>query len=296
MERKEAPVWFIIASLSALTFGFSGFFMKVSSARQGSLPHLLWGLYCTGTLGFLFWMIYTHDFAFTLPFLIGGLIIGLGSAAGNWFFMKALDHGPASLTAPLLNINIILIIGMSMLLYDEQLSVIEGIGVILLIIAISLIPIDPDEKLAIRDRRWYLLLFFATLLFTFRNGGLKVTEELGLSGTIILFYGYLASLIWFSVELLIRSRMKVHAASFGNKAQVRTGLTWGLIAGIFSWIGMQLYAIALELGPASIVAPLFATNSLVIALLSILIFRERLSKLQILALCCLMIGIVLLRI
>jgi uncharacterized membrane protein len=67
-------------------------------------------------------------------------------------------------------------------------------------------------------------------------------------------------------------------------------------AGFFSFAGMQLYAIALDLGPASIIAPIFSTNSLVVALLSILVFRERLSLMQSVSLILLFAGLVLIRI
>jgi uncharacterized membrane protein len=75
-----------------------------------------------------------------------------------------------------------------------------------------------------------------------------------------------------------------------------TGMIWGLGAGFFSFAGMQLYAIALDHGPASIIAPIFSTNSLVVALLSILVFRERLSLIQSVSLILLFAGLILIRI
>jgi len=229
--------------------------------------------------------------------LIAGFVIGLGSAAGNLLFMKALDHGPASLTSPLVNINILLIIVFSMIVYGERLSGTESVGVILLILAVSLIPFDPDEELKIKSVRWYVLVLTATLLFTLRNGGLKVTEEMALSGTLVLFYGYLLGLVWFSAEwwLHVWNGAQEKAPVDNRKAMI-TGLLWGSLAGIFSFVGMQLYAVALIDGPASIVAPLFATNSLVVALLSILFYRERLSRLQTLSLILLIAGLILVRI
>ena len=165
---------------------------------------------------------------------------------------------------------------------------------ILLILAVSLIPFDPDEELKIKNARWYFLVLAATLLFTLRNGGLKVTEEMALSGTLVLFYGYLLGLVWFLAEDLLR-RIRGTLAERPHGAAL-TGLWWGSLAGIFSFVGMQLYAVALIDGPASIVAPLFATNSLVVAVFSILFYRERLSRIQTLSLILLFAGLVLVRI
>lgn len=286
-------MWFLWAILSAVTFGMSGFLMKVSSARRGSTLHTLLGLYLTGTLGFFWWALQTETLRADLPLLLAGFVIGLGSAAGNLLFMKALDQGPASLTSPLVNTNILVIILFSMLVYGERLSGTETAGVILLILAVSLIPFDPDEELKIKNIRWYFLVFAATLLFTLRNGGLKVTEEMALSGTLVLFYGYLLGLIWFLAEDLLR---RISGTLAENRKSMITGLWWGSLAGIFSFVGMQLYAVALIDGPASIVAPLFATNSLVVAVFSILFYRERLSRLQTLSLILLFAGLVLVRI
>ncbi len=144
-------MWFLWGILSAVTFGLSGFLMKVSSARRGSTLYTLLGLYLTGTLGFFGWALQTETLRADLPLLIAGIVIGLGSAAGNLLFMKALDQGPASLTSPLVNTNILLIILFSVIVYGERLSGTEIAGVILLILAVSLIPFDPDEELKIKN-------------------------------------------------------------------------------------------------------------------------------------------------
>lgn len=282
-------MWFILALLSSISFGLAGFMMKVSSAKKGSTDHLLWGLYLSGTLGFLWWMFQTNVVTFSWPIWIAGIVIGFGSAIGNLLFMKALDYGPASLTSPLVNSNIVLTILLSILLYGERLNLSEAVGVTLLIGAVVLLPIDPNEDLRIRNLRWYVLVLTATLLFFLRNGGLKITEEMKLPNATILFISYLFGLVWFSVALL---RKKAPQAT---QSQMKTGLSWGLASGIFSFGGMQIYAIALEDGPASIVAPIFATNSLIVALLSILIYRERLSLVQTISLGLLFIGLVAIR-
>ncbi|SEN71067.1 EamA family transporter [Lihuaxuella thermophila] len=281
-------MWFILALFSSLTFGLAGFMMKISSAERGSTDHLLWSLYFSGTLGFLWWMFHTDAAVLNIPIMIAGIMIGFGSAVGNLLFMKALEYGPASLTSPLVNSNIVLTIGLSMWLYGERLSLTEAAGVLLLVVAVSLLPIDPNESLRIKDIRWYVLVLSATLLFFFRNGGLKVTEEMHLPNATILFISYLFGLLWFTVEIF--RKKETH-----HPREIRIGTLWGLGAGLFSFAGMQIYAIALEDGPGSIVAPIFATNSLVVAILSILIYRERLSLMQIICLILLFTGLISIR-
>lgn len=282
-------MWFILALISFLTFGLSGFFMKVSSYHRGSNEHLLWGLYLTGSLFFFIWMLITGNTYLSTEIFIAGIIVGFGSAIGNLLFMKALMLGPANLTSPLVNINILLTVTMSIIIFDEQIQWLEVIGITMLILAVSLIPIDPNESLRINNPRWYSFVLLATFLFFLRNGGLKITEELGLNNTSILFISYLFGLIWFTLDM-----MKKKSFSFSLQAD-KVGLRWGLLAGIFSFAGMQFYALALEQGPASIIAPLFAANSLVVAILSIWLYKERLSLVQTVSLLLLFLGIIFVR-
>lgn len=274
LEGMKQYMWLLTAFLSALTFGLAGFMMKVSSMKQGSMLYLLWGLYFSGTLGFMWWMYYTDTVMLRLPILISGIVIGIGSAFGNLLFMKALEQGPASLTSPIVNSNIVFTLLMSILFFNETLSLPEVIGVTLLILAVMMLPIDPNESLRIQNKKWYGLVTVATVLFFLRNGGLKITEEMDLPNSPVLFFSYLLGLLWFSIEIFRKGE-----TSFSSQ-ETKVGLAWGIGSGFFSFAGLQLYAHSLAEGPASIVAPVFSINSLVVAILSILIYRERLSLFQ----------------
>ncbi|SDZ29322.1 EamA family transporter [Thermoactinomyces sp. DSM 45892] len=282
-------MWILLSIFCSLAFGLAGFMMKVSSAKEGSHTTLLFGLYVTGTLGFLGYLFVTGEWDTSPIVWIAGLIIGFGSIAGNILFMKALDQGPASLTSPIINSNILFIVIMSVLFYNETLSLTESIGVSLLVLAIFIIPIDPNETLRIRNKTWYLYVFVAMVLFFLRTGGLKITEELDRSNSMILFISYLMGVIWFAIDSFYKR------GNLGSARSIKVGWIWGLSSGIFSFAGMQAYTLALQDGPASIVSPIFATNSLVVALLSILVYKERLSPFQKLALVLLAVGLVIIR-
>lgn len=281
-------MWLLFAILSSFAFGLAGFFMKVSSAQRGSNHTLLHGLYISGTFGFLCYLMIRNEWDFSPIVWIAGLIIGIGSVVGNIYFMEAIALGPASLTSPLINSNIVFTVFMSIFIYNEHLSTTELLGVILLVSAVFLLPVDPNEKLRIRNKRWYLVVVLSMLLFFLRNGGLKITEEMNRSNSMILFISYLFGVIWFSF-------VKQNGTKLNSNSN-KIGWIWGLLSGVFSFAGMQLYAVALKSGPASIVSPIFATNSLIVAVLSIIIYKERLSKLQWISLLLLVVGLVTIRI
>lgn len=294
-------MWFIAAVGSALLFGLTGFFMKISQMRQGSTPHLLLGLYLTGTLGFAvnsLWegSLYLDDWRVWSA----GVIIGVGSGWGNVVFMKALNNGPASLTAPLMNLNILLVILMSVTIYGEVIHNTEAGGIILLIASAVLVSIKLKEPLTIKEKKWFALVALGGLLFFFRNGGLKVTAELALANTPILFISYLLSAVWFAVAAASHTKKQQRSVHQSQKAirdssPSRIGLLWGLITGCFSYGGLQLYSVALQMGPGSIVAPIFSTYGLVVVVGSVLVYKERLSLLQTIALLLLFAGLILVK-
>ncbi|MDI4644365.1 EamA family transporter [Cohnella hashimotonis] len=317
--------WFAIAVLSALAFGLAGFFMKASQMRGGALSSLLIGLYAYGTAGFWIQALLTRSWQpFDWRIWTAGAIIGLGSAWGNLLFMRALARGPASLVSPLTNANIVIVMAAGIVWFGETPHATGLVGACWLLVGIALLSLrgslrggdhgttisraSPAQRAA-RLGSWYPLALAAMGLFVLRNGGLKVTDRIGLDSANVLWAGYLLSLLWF-LAAAGRSKHAGHQNGGGGRtseaqpsADVKTrssaariGFGWGLAAGAFSYGGLQLYAVALARGPAHLVAPIFAANSLVVVVLSLAVYRERLSFPQYAALICLLGGLVLIRI
>ncbi|WP_308638576.1 EamA family transporter [Paenibacillus silvisoli] len=305
-------MWFAAAVGSAVLFGLAGWWMKVSQMQSGSSAFLLLGLYISGTFGFGIHAAVQQTLLSSLAdprVWLAGLLIGAGSALGNDLFMRALDWGPASLTSPLTNMNILLVIALGTFVYGEALSRNELGGVILLLLAIVLVSMRGKTEETRIKPRWYFYVGVSIALFAIRNGGLKVTGDLGLKSAPIMFVAYGLSVLWFAaVAQRERNRLTSlgglqAAAASGTAAVMRRslrspsiGIKWGLVAGIFSYGGLQLYAIALETGRANIAGPIFAANSLVVAAGAILLYRERLNVYQSIAFVLTIAGLILIRI
>lgn len=291
-------MWLWMAISSALLFGLTGLWMKVSQMKQGSVHALLLGLYLTGTLGFAIHASAQGTLDAALldwRYWMAGAVVGAGSAWGNALFMKALDYGPASLTSPLTNINIILVVIMGTWVYDEPLTWAGAVGITLLLLAAALISIRRKEAMSAPRKQWFIYVAIAIILFAFRNGGLKVTEELGMASASVLCIAYLLSIVWFFPPAWREWSAWRRQPAAAALTRLRTGLLWGLLSGLFSYGGLQLYAISLETGQANLAAPIFATNSLVVALGAIVLYRERLTLLQAIALVCMMSGLIIIR-
>ena len=79
-------MWFILALLSAVVFGFSSFFMKVNSFWRLPLMPFLTGLYTSGSVGFLGYTLMEDSFHLSLAVLFGGIMVGAGSTFGNLLY------------------------------------------------------------------------------------------------------------------------------------------------------------------------------------------------------------------
>ncbi|WP_219835928.1 EamA family transporter [Paenibacillus sp. R14(2021)] len=300
-------MWFAAAVGSAILFGLAGWWMKVSQMQGGSSAYLLLGLYISGTIGFGIHSTAEHTLTAALGDVrvwAAGLIIGAGSALGNALFMKALDCGPASLTSPLTNMNILLVVGLGTFVYHEPMSPAELIGVLLLLIAVVFVSIKGKENQTAIRPKWFFYVGMSVLLFAIRNGGLKVTDDLGLSGAPVLFIAYGLSIVWFAFAAAKENKNIYSLGGIQRSANLIVrrasnaagiGLRWGLLAGLFSYGGLQLYAVALQTGQANIAGPIFAANSLVVAAGAIVLYRERLSRLQWCAFVLTLAGLILIR-
>jgi uncharacterized membrane protein len=207
-------MWFALAVLSAVVFGLAGLFMKVNQMRGGSVDHLLFGLYASGAAGFAANALAegVPDWTDARIWLWGAAIGVLGSAWSNLVFMRALDCGPASMTSPLVNLNVALVALYATIVLREPLSAWEAAGIALLLAAVALLSVRRGEPLSVREKRWFALVALAIVLFAIRNGGLKITAESGLPNTAVLFVGYVLSMLWFAA----RARQSRKSASGGG--------------------------------------------------------------------------------
>lgn len=286
----ESYGWFFATIAGAFVFGTGGFFMRLAALKAPRSNIItLFGLYIAGTLCFVLLAAIQGTITFAPQVVIGGIIIGLGSVIGNYLWMAAFDKGPTSLSSAVINTNTILVIIMSVVIFGEQLRLQEIAGIILILVSLSFITYDPNETLRVKNNIWYVLMGAAIIMFFMRNGGLKITDEMGFNNTIVLAYGYAVGILWFAVGL----RRNPTIWQVGSP---RPALKYGMFAGVCSFGGMQLYSYALAHGPASIVAPIFSMNGLVFAALTIILLGERLSHYQAIAMFGCVIGLILIRI
>jgi uncharacterized membrane protein len=281
-------MWFVLALLSSLSNGLCAFSIKINAMKKGTSEGLFWGFYLCGSISSLTFVLLTNNLQLSWEVIAAGLIIGFPTAIGNLLYSKAVQTGPAGLTAMIAHSNVVLIVLMSYFFYEEKITWLQLVGISLLMIAIPLLQIDPNQKLRIHHRIWYVFIGITFFLFFVKYGGFKVTEEMHLNNPTILLITFLVGFSWFSLHLIIKRK---DYPTGSNK-----GILWGLVAGILAFFANQAYITALSSGPASIISPIVSTNGVIVAILSYLVYKERLSIFQFISFCLLLIGIIFLQI
>jgi uncharacterized membrane protein len=282
--------WFLATVIGAVVFGTGGFIIKLGSnshPKAGTV--VLLGLYSVGSICFAIAITLQQGWIWDPLLVIAGMFIGLGSVFGNFLWVRAFDYGPASLTGPVINTYNVLVIFIAIGLYGETLGLKEIIGIAIILIALGLLNYDPNEQLRIKNKVWFGLVGLAIFSFFMRSGGLKIAEENGINNTLLLAFGYPVGIVWFGSTLVRAGRSFPYSV-------MKKPLALGMLAGLFSFGGLQLFTYALERGPASIISPIFAMNGMIFALLTIITLKERISQYQTMALIGCVAGLVLIRI
>lgn len=269
---------------AALIFALSAMCFKWSAHGDGEENHFLLGMYLTGSSLFFISSFYGGSgseagvaldhfslSAISPMMIMGGLAIGFGSAVGNYLFVKSLKLGPASLTSALAKANMLPIIAMSYFFYGEEIGLAKIIGIVFVAGALISVSMSKKADRHSTHRAWILFVLASIIFFAVRNGGLKVTNEMGFSGEIILWIAYAACAVAF-LFLTVLNHKKV---KFDRRA-----LMIGMTGGCFSFSGLYLYMTALKNGPASVVVTIFSLDMVFILIMVHYLFHERLNRIQ----------------
>jgi drug/metabolite transporter (DMT)-like permease len=268
-------LYIINAVIGAFMFGIGGILFKWNAHNHGDDNYFFLTLYGVGsTLFFIEGFDTLGEFG-GIEYLIMAAIVALGSAGGNCTFSIGMRYGPAGLTSAFAKANIIIVILISAVYYNERISGREILGILFFFMAMLIVNVKFGRDEKITSGRWFLIMLSCIILLAFRNGGLKVVNEIGLSGVLVVAIAYLYCTGFF-MTMIIKNANKPWTAKV---SKLKT-LSIGAAVGTVSYGGLYFYIEALKGGPGSIVVTIFSLDMFFILLLSFLIFGERLTRKQ----------------
>lgn len=203
----------------------------------------------------------------SLVFLV---LSGLATGASWLCYFYALQRGPIDKVVPIDKSSTVMTILLAALLLGESVTLTKGVGVVLIAVGTFLM-IEKKGGVQKEEGGWMLAAFgsaiFAALTSILGKVGITAVESnLGTA----LRTGVVLVMAWVMVFVQ------------GKQGQMRTvprnELGFICLSGLATGASWLCYYKALQLGPASLVAPIDKLSILVTVLFSYLVFHEKLSK------------------
>jgi drug/metabolite transporter (DMT)-like permease len=178
----------------------------------------------------------------------------------------------------------------SLVYFGDRLSLRQGFGVLLALAVIVLLARSRGRGSAASEghaRRGLLLALLAIA------GGAASTVSSKFAAVQVDSFGFMALSYTMSTLLVVAVKNRMLPQQTGQRT--RPALFIGLAMGITNFFGFYALLRALASGPLAIIAPLVGMYFIMAVLLSFLIYRERVTRQQLLAIALTLLSILLMR-
>jgi drug/metabolite transporter (DMT)-like permease len=217
----------------------------------------------------------------SVPVWIYGVLFGAFSAGFQICYTRALALGNVSITVLVVNLSMIFPIMVSFLVFNESMSVMRIIGIVLTIASFFVVT-DFGERKKLNFK--WLLLAFAAMLF---NCALTITQkvfgksEFTSQNEKFIACGYISAAV-ISLLIYLIIRRKTDLLSIPKKPSI---LLYAAMAGTFLATFQFFYTNAISTIDGTFLFPAYSGGCIVLStVFSLVFFKERLDKKQILGL------------
>ena len=269
--------------LTALSFGLLAFFSRFGTVKGGKPEGICLGIYSSAALVTLIICLAQGDITFSKELLLYGLISGIFGIAAYIFFSHALKIGHYGFSISFVSTSFLIPVIFSIIIWHEKL-VPEGI--LLIVASTFLIAFSEEKKTPVNQKIWGKWLVFSILAFIF-NGLCLISQAYSSSlpkeATFkFLFLNYIVGAL-VSLVLVLK-----------KKEFTFVEMKYSFLAGLSSISGTYFTLYACMLLQKNIVFSVYCTLYMILgALISLLFFKEKLTKAGFWGILCGIAGIIL---
>jgi drug/metabolite transporter (DMT)-like permease len=274
----------VLALVTFFGWGSGDIFGTVSTRRIGSLPTSFL-IYLVGLIVFAFYI----PFAFTpLPLWAIFVSIALGSLLVfcYWSFNEALRIGNASIVGTISGSFVALVVPLSVIFLKEHINLIQLLFIASILVGIILASLNPKT---LRGATLKLDKSILLSLLTMAGWGIYFTfikipiREVGW-----FWPGYIASIVG---TLILAIFITIQRGRLGIK-EWKNGIRPAFSAAILTTGATFSFNAALQIGSATVVAPIAGSYPILFVLLASIFFKDRISASQKVGMIFGLIGIV----
>lgn len=270
-----------------LGWGIYDFLGGIFAKRIGSFKSLFW----SQLAGFISISLLAFAFKISVPLPILAIILSPIAAilysAGYLFFFKGFEQGNVSIVAATMNLWAVFTMLFAFILMGQRLSVLQTLGVLMIISGATLASIDWGEirkqciQLSLGVKEAILGAFFFGL---FWNVSEIISEKVGwLLTTLLVKFEIVLFLFIFSLLL----KREIGLTKIATKTQYTI-----LLMGMIEAGAVALVNYGLTIGDAILITPIASALSIVTILLAIVFLKDKVTKIQGLGMIAAVAGII----
>jgi len=282
--------WYPFAIMALFFMGIQRFLYKVSAERRCNTAQTTLSFMATVALLSSILFVVLKQCVTNIQFLLLiALINGSAFLAGTVAHIEALRYIPASIVYPIIRLNVVVVVIFSIVVFEDDLSAYQAVGIGLAVAAMVILSRRYDDKKRPygRTRLGFIFTFISILCGSIASISSKFAA-IHTNKMAFMALSYLCATLF---SLGIRKKLQGPRTTKGHKDAWIIGSVMGLI----NVAGFYAFLKALSIGPLSIIASITGMHFVIGIILSVLIYKENLTRLRILGISLTIASITLLR-
>jgi uncharacterized membrane protein len=265
--------WFSLSLISLLVYGVKDFLLKVACEEKDAKFMVVF-VYCLVVLalGLPFAVLSGIDFDFPRAIILFAFLTGCLSLLVNYLRLSALAYSPGSAAYPIFSLSTVIIVIASLLFLGEKVSPLQMIGIIVGIFAVQFFAhMAKGEKRKYRNEATGIFLAVLSILpASITPFLIKDAAQSHINPFVFISLCY-----FFSTLFLLPGVVK---ARHLPRKTLKSSVGLGALIGILNFIGFYTFMMALGSGPMAIVAVLSSLSVACLVLLSVFIYKDKLTQ------------------
>jgi len=282
--------WYTFAIMALFFMGTQRFLYKVSAERRcNTALTTLYFMATVSVLSSIAFLVLKQSVTNIQFLLLIALINGSAFLVGTVAHIEALRYIPVSIVYPIIRLNVVLVVIFSIMVFEDDLSPYQAVGIALAVAAMVILSRRPDDKKISYGRTKLSFMFISIAVLC--GAIASISSKFAAMHTNKMAFMALSYLCATSFSLGIRKKLQTGDASGSHK----DALIIGLVMGLINFVGFYAFLKALSMGPLSIIASITGMHFVIAIILSLLIYREKLTPLRILGISLTIASVILLR-
>jgi len=281
--------WYYLSLIALLCFGVQNFLYKVSVEKKCNTAWTTSSFMLTVAIlsSILFFVLKESISNLSLLLLIS-LISAISFSTATITRIESLKYIPTNISFPIIRLGLVIVVIFSMIYFKDNLSVYQILGIILAII--TLIILTKNDKKKTNNKKFGIGIILALIALISQAA---TTIILKFASIMVNKLGYIAISYIFNTFFSFGLRKKLQTKK-ENPKQINA-IILGIIIGIINFIGFFTIIKAYSIGPLSLVASINSMSFIIAIILSIIIYKEKITKRSILGIILSIIAMILLR-